>query len=372
MVYEEITDSARLPEIVASCREKSAIALDTEFARTNTYYPIVGLVQIYDGENCYLIDPLAVEDLSPLADLLSDDSVTKVLHACSEDVEVFCDALGVVPQPIFDTQIAAALLGVGFSVSYQNLVKHYMDILIPKEETRSDWLQRPLTASQLEYAALDVIHLLEVYELQQVELADLDRAGWVTDECAKLAQDIPTQIDPEDFYLKVKNLWRLDQSQLYVLKQLCAWRERAAREKNMPRNRIVDEKALFQIAALSLSDKKAFRDKAEMTSRQLRFHADELETLLAEWRSAPVDDYPDLIEKKNSPINNQLLRSLKKVVAECAEKLNVAPEMLAKRRHLEQLIRSENSAGEFRLPSALGGWRQSVIGEPLLKEVAEK
>ena len=115
--HEQITDEAALRDVVAQCRSKTAVAIDTEFARFNTYYPIVGLVQLYDGERCYLVDPLEIEDLSPLADLLSDESVVKVLHACSEDIEVFADALGVLPKPIFDSQIAAALLGVGFSVS---------------------------------------------------------------------------------------------------------------------------------------------------------------------------------------------------------------------------------------------------------------
>ncbi len=369
MAFEEVNDPERLAEVIESCLQKKAVAVDTEFARFNTYYPIVGLVQLYDGEQCYLIDPLEVKDLSPLAKLLADERVIKVLHACSEDVEVFCDALDVVPRPIFDTQIAAALLGVGFSVSYQNLVKHYLDILVPKEETRSDWLQRPLTDAQLDYASLDVIHLLEVYEHQQQLLGELDRAEWVAEECANLAKEIPTQIDPLDYYLKVKNLWRLSQSQLHVLQQLCAWRERTARQKNLPRNRIVDEKALFLIASLDLGDRKAFRDRAGVTSRQLRFHADELEKLLSEWRVDSNDKFPEVVEKNRTPINNKQLRALKQVVEDCAEKLNVAPEMLAKRRHLEQLIRSETSAGEYTLPGALGGWREAVIGEPLLKAV---
>lgn len=369
MNFELVTDAAQLPQIVAQCRSKPAVAVDTEFARFNTYYPIVGLVQLYDGEACYLIDPLEVKDLSPLVDLLEDNSVVKVLHACSEDVEVFCDALGVAPVPIFDTQIAAALLGVGFSVSYQNLVNHYLQIMVPKEETRSDWLQRPLTDSQLDYAALDVIHLLEVYELQVTELQELGRSHWLAEECAQLAEDVPTQIDPEAYYHKVKNLWRLNPKQLYVLQQLCAWRERKARERNLPRNRVVDEKALFQIAALELGDRKAFRDRAGMTSKQLKFHGDELEQLLDEIEATDPGAYPPAVQKVSSPVSSKQLRSLKEVVEQRASELNVAPEMLAKRRHLEQLVRSKE-AGQFALPNALQGWREDVIGDVLLEAAA--
>jgi ribonuclease D len=369
MSFEIVTDANLLAGIVESCRSKPAVAIDTEFARFNTYYPVVGLVQIYDGDRCYLIDPLEINDLSPLAELLADENVVKVLHACSEDVEVFCDALDVVPTPIYDTQIAAAMLGAGFSISYQNLVNHYLEIQIPKDETRSDWLQRPLTHAQLDYAALDVTHLLEVYQLQVEKLAELGRDDWVAEECASLAQDIPTQIDPNDYYLKVKNLWRLKPLQLHTLKLLCAWRERTARDKNLPRNRVIDEKALFQIAAMDLEDKKAFREKAGVTSKQLRFHGDELVEHLKTWRSVPADELPSPVKKVNSPVSNTKLRALKKLVEDCASELDVAPEMLAKRRHLEQLIRSEADTGKYELPKALSGWRETVIGDVLLREV---
>ncbi len=371
MQFSLVTDGQALPAIIAQYRTKAAVAIDTEFARFNTYYPIVGLVQIYDGESCHLIDPVAVGDLSPLADLLVDESVVKVLHSCSEDVEVFCDALQVAPGPIFDTQIAAALLGVGFSVSYQNLVNHYLGIMIPKEETRSDWLQRPLTDSQLEYAALDVTHLLTVYETQVEELDKLERASWVTEECAQLAEDIPTQIDPNRYFYKVKNLWRLDRKQLQVLKDLCAWRERTARDRNLPRNRIVDEKTLFQMAAKGLKDKQGFRE-AGMTSRQLKFHGDDLISVIAKAEASPPEEYPPLVPKISTPISSQALRSLKQVVDHCAAELNIAPEMLAKRRHLEQLIRSKSADGDYKLPKAFSGWREAVIGEVLLKKVAEQ
>ena len=251
-------------------------------------------------------------------------------------------------------------------------MNHYLDILVPKEETRSDWLQRPLTAAQLDYAALDVIHLLQVYELQVAQLEKLGRADWVTAECVNLASDIPTQIDPEDYYLKVKNLWRFDRQQLFIFKQLCAWRERTARDRNLPRNRVIDEKALFQIAALNLSDKKTFRDKAGVTSKQLRFHGEDLESLISEWQQTGEDEHPARVIKAGSPISNQALKALKQVVESCAKNLNVAPEMLAKRRHLEQLLRSENEAGDFKLPAGLLGWREAVIGAALLREVAPK
>ena len=213
--FEFITTTSRLEEVVQVCRLSEAVSIDTEFARFNTYYPIVGLIQLYDGNQTYLIDPLEIEDISSLASLLTDPNVLKIFHACSEDLEVFQHCLGVLPNPVYDTQIAGALLGVGFSVGYQKLVDHYLSVLVPKEETRSDWLQRPLTPSQLDYAALDVIYLLEVYKIQQVELQDLQRLEWVTAECSQLAKDIPTQISPSDYYLKAVSYTHLTLPTIY-------------------------------------------------------------------------------------------------------------------------------------------------------------
>lgn len=158
-----IEQDTELAELCQRWRQQAAIAVDTEFMRTSTFYPIAGLIQIGDGKGCYLIDPLAIQDFTPLRDLLLDESVTKVLHSCSEDLVVFQRLLGIVPAPLFDTQIAAAFAGYGFSLGYAGLVKAVLNTEIPKEETRSDWLQRPLSVAQLKYAALDVAHMLIVY-----------------------------------------------------------------------------------------------------------------------------------------------------------------------------------------------------------------
>ena len=380
--FEYITSSERLDEIVGQCLLKSAVAIDTEFARFNTYYPIVGLIQIYDGVSCYLVDPLEVGDFSYLGNLLSDKSVTKVLHACSEDMEVFQHSLGVLPEPIFDTQIAAAALGVGFSLSYQNLIEFYTSLRIPKGETRSDWLKRPLTKAQLDYAAVDVIHLLHVYELQKFGLIKSDKTHWVAQECSKILKDIPTQIEPEAYYQKVKNSWRLDRRQLSLLQSLCAWREVKARSLDVPRNRVVEEKSLFQIAQFggdgtasepsTLDRRGMLQHQAGLSPRQIRKFGAELMKLVEAIRNKPEHELLERIRKPNMPVNGQSLEILKKLVEETAKKLSVAPEMLAKRRLLEQLLRSADEAGEYRLPTALSGWRRDVIGDVLLQSLSKR
>ncbi|MEX2327160.1 MAG: ribonuclease D, partial [Pseudomonadales bacterium] len=272
--YHYIDDEAALVRMVTACSAHDVITVDTEFARSHTYYPEVGLVQIYDGENCYLIDPVAIGTLKPLAPLLEDSSVLKVFHACSEDMEVFQYAVGALPSPAFDTQIAAAAVGVGFSISYQNLVGHYLGIDVPKEETRSDWLQRPLTQSQLDYAALDVIYLLMVFNKQQVELTRLQRLDWVAEECSLLTSDIAIIVDPDQCYLRVKSAGRMSKAELNVLRILCAWREREARKQNVPRNRVIEEKALVALARAGAKDRDELR-LAGLSERQLRKFGDD-------------------------------------------------------------------------------------------------
>ncbi len=361
-----IKNEIQLQDCVTACLEKPVVSIDTEFARYNTYYPIVGLIQIYDGDICYLIDPLEVTDLSALQPLLTDSEVTKVFHACTEDMEVFQQCIGVLPNSVFDSQIAAAALGVGFSISYQNLVEHYLDLKVPKEETRSDWLQRPLTEGQLKYAALDVIYLLQVYEMQQEQLLRSDRWQWVEQECASLSLDLATMIDPDLAYKKIKGLARLNRKQLSVMRALCSWREKQARALDVPRNRILDQKALMSIAIESLGSISELQSVAEMSPRQVRKFGDDIIFLAIEARQLPEDQCPGL-EMADSKIDSKQLGRLREVVRVRAEALSVAPELLTKRRHLEKLLRSEDAQGRYTLPEELTGWRRDAIGDELIR-----
>jgi ribonuclease D len=369
--YRYIDTDEQLQEVVEACLEVSVIALDTEFARFNTYYPIVGLIQIYTGAACFLIDPLSVSSIEPLKAVMEERSLLKVLHACSEDMEVFQYALGIVPTPVYDTQIAGAALGVGFSVGYQALVEHYLDISLSKDQTRSDWLARPLTASQLDYAALDVIHLLEVYKVQLEALEGGPKLGWVQAESLGLGLGIPTVAAPEDSYKKFKGLWQLNRMQLNLLKDLCSWREITARKEDIPRNRVVDQKSLVLIVKEEVSSMQGFQNVAGLTSKQVRKYGDQILVIQAEARLVHEEDCPEIFVRTDAPINNKKLKRLKRVVEERALSLSIAPELLTKRRHLEKLIRSEDAQGEYHLPRELGGWRESVIGEALLAELLE-
>lgn len=370
MDYKYIDRADQLSAIVQACLSVETIAIDTEFARFNTYYPIVGLVQIYTGDACFLVDPVAIGDLTPLIDILSEPSLLKVLHSGSEDMEVFLQAPGVMPTPVFDTQVACAALGIGFSLGYQAMVERYLGISIPKDQTRSDWLARPLSSEQLDYAALDVIHLLEVYNEQHRQLVDSNKLDWVLIESAELGRDIPTQAPPEEAYLKFKGLWQFDRRQLNLMKVICAWRETRARSEDVPKNRIVDQKAIMAIVKDGLTGRQGFQ-QAGMSPRQVRKFGDELMFILSEARLVPDSDCPEPMERTDTKVNTRKLKLLRQVVEERARQLSVAPELLTKRRHLEQLIRSEDSNGEYHLPGDLNGWREAAIGRALLTALSE-
>ena len=364
MDYQTIDRTEQLNDAVALCEQAPFIAVDTEFARFDTYYPIVGLIQICDGQNCFLIDPLALPDPSPLAHLMQAESTCKVFHACSEDLEVFQHSMGLLPAPLFDTQIAAAVLGVGFSMSYQRLVEHYLNFSLPKDQTRSDWLKRPLTASQCDYAALDVVYLYQVYEMQLRALQSLNRLSWVEEECARMAEDLPTMIEPDDFYKKVKGTHKLDRRQLNVLRALCAWREVMARNNDAPRNRVVDQKALILVSRLDMTEKHQLLDDALMTPRQVKNYGDDILSIAASARSAPEDVYPAVIPRDRVPVNAKQLKLLRELADRRAEQLGISPKLLVKRRHLEELIKTEV------LPQGLLGWRKEAVGQDLLRTLA--
>ncbi|MDR6358100.1 ribonuclease D [Pseudomonas psychrotolerans] len=264
-----IRDDAALAALCQRCQSLPFIALDTEFMRVDTFYPKAGLIQIGDGEQAYLVDPLCISDWTPFAALLEDPKVVKVLHACSEDLEVLLRLTGSLPQPLYDTQLAAAYLGLAHSMGYSRLVAEVLQIDLPKDETRSDWLQRPLTPLQERYAAADVTHLAEVYRQLDARL-DERRRAWLLEDGADLVANLRRTSDPWEAYREVKLAWRLSRQQLAVLRVLCHWRELTARERDQPRNHVLRERSLWPLARFQPTDKQALARIDDMHPRTVR------------------------------------------------------------------------------------------------------
>lgn len=359
-----IDSGEKLAELCERWRDQKAIALDTEFMRSRTFYPIPALVQVGDGEHCYLIDNLAIDNLQPLQELLLDSGVTKIMHSCSEDLETLERLLGVVPEPIFDTQIAAGICGMKAGLGYAATVQELLNIELPKSETRSDWLQRPLSEPQKNYAALDVAWLPLVYGVLLKRLREQGRLGWLEEDCAALVATARNPQPPEVYYRRVKGAWRLRGKQLAVLQDLCAWREREARLRDMPRNHLLKESVCLNLAQ-KIPQHRAAMAQPGLEGRTLREYGEILLQIVE--RAAARSDAPPPLPQPLSRRRGEWLKILREKVHAVAEKRGLPAEILVRKKELEALVQSDTP----RLEGRLAGWRAGVIGEPLLETLAE-
>ncbi|EAN8120862.1 ribonuclease D, partial [Salmonella enterica] len=289
-----IRDDQTLAEHCRGWHELPFVALDTEFMRVDTFYPKAGLIQVGEGNRAYLIDPLLIRDWQPLAELLDDPGVVKVLHACSEDLEVLLRLTGKLPQPLFDTQLAAGYLNIGFSMGYSRLVQDVLGLELPKGETRSDWLQRPLSDTQVSYAAEDAVHLAELFSALRPRLSD-DKYAWVLEDGAELVAQLRREVEPETLYRDVKLAWKLNPQQLAVLRELCAWREREARSRDLPRNRVLREHSLWPMAKSQPDNLSALAKIDDMHPRTIRQDGQFLLDLIKRAASLPPEQWPQAL-----------------------------------------------------------------------------
>jgi len=342
------------------------VAVDTEFVRTETFFPIAGLIQIGDGERAFLIDPLAITDWSPLVTLLQSPNVVKVLHACSEDLEVFQHLCGALPTPLFDTQLAAAYLGMDFSMSYSRLVSSLLGIELPKDETRSDWLQRPLSARQLQYAADDTVHLAQIYQLLAPRLAEAGMTEWLLEDAADLVAAAQVMVEPAQAYRRVKQAWRLKPAELAILQVLCDWRERAARQRDVARNRLVREATLCPLAQRQPDSLQALARFEDMHPRTVRQDGQTILDLIRQGQAVPEAQWPQPLPEPLPADANRLLKTLRKVGQRQADRLGMASEIMLRKKVLEAMVRTGYPCGPYRLPDELTGWRRELMGEELL------
>ena len=337
--------------------------------RRDTFYPIAGLIQLYAGELVYLIDPLVITDWQPLKALLQDQDCLKVLHACNEDLEVFNRLTGIAPSPLFDTQLAASLLGLGHCVGYQKLLEAQLDIELDKSETRSDWLQRPLTTSQLGYAAMDVHYLLPLYEKLRKQLESLDRLDWLLEEGSRLATNSMAASSPEEAWRQVKLAWRLRPQQLATLKVLCNWREREARRLDVPRNQLIPAGAIWEIARYQPKSTQGLSRAQKMTPAIIRRHGKHILMLIEHAQNQPKESWPEALPLPLPKQAKPWVEATNDLLEKLAESLNVSREILISRADLKHLLQSAYDSGEYPLLPSLKGWRRQTVYEPLIKNL---
>ncbi|WP_145130873.1 ribonuclease D [Pseudomonas sp. URMO17WK12:I11] len=364
-----IRDDLSLAEHCRDWRQLPFVAVDTEFMRVDTFYPKAGLIQIGDGKCAFLIDPLLIGNWQPLAELLEDRNVVKVLHACSEDLEVLLRLTGKLPQPLFDTQLAAGYLNLGFSMGYSRLVQEVLGIDLPKGETRSDWLQRPLSETQVSYAAEDAVHLAELFSALRARLSD-DKYAWVLEDGAELVAQLRREVQPDSLYREVKLAWKLSPQQLAVLRALCAWRECEARRRDVPRNRILKEHALWPIAKSQPTNLAALARIDGMHPRTLRQDGETLLQLIKHAASLPAEQWPEPLPEPLPIEASGILKQLRAVGQAEGQRLGIAPELMLRKKTLEALLKSGYPDGPYTLPDSLRGWRRERMGQALLDSLA--
>lgn len=367
MNYQLITDHIGLERVCQQARQHTQVALDTEFVRTRTYYPQLGLIQLYDGETLSLIDPLPITHWQPFIELLQDSQVTKYLHAGSEDLEVFLNAFGVLPQPFVDTQILAAFLGKPLSYGFAALVSDYQGVMLDKSESRTDWLARPLSEKQCDYAAADVFYLLP---LAESVLSDTRNAGWLEaalDECNLLCQRKQDILAPEFAYREFGNAWQLRGKQLACLQLLAEWRLKLARQRDSAVNFVVREENLLQVARCmpsSLGELSALG----LSGPEIRYHGKTLLDFVQQATALPEREYPaPIINLIDYPGYKKAFKDIKSLVTQMSESSGLSAELLASRRQINRLLNWhwKLSTQDVAMPELLCGWRGKLFGEPL-------
>lgn len=334
------------------------IGLDTEFIRERTYWPRLALVQVAIGDDILLVDPLAPGITGALRPLLTDPSVLKIMHSAGEDLIAFGHACDAVPTPLFDTQVAAALGGIAAGAGYQRLVQELTGVALSKGETRSDWLRRPLSPAQLEYAADDVRHLFALHDTLAQRLETLGRRAWLDEDCERLLAIASDEPEPWP-HLALRSAQFLDDDARSRLLRLLRWRDRWARERDLPRSWVLDNELAVLLARETPSDQSGVQrvlDQHPKASRKLAepmWRA--LQTPLPDEHEAPVPTSDDDLDRR-------ALRELQGAVAARSAELGLPDGVLASRRWLERLLQ------HGRWPQALSGWRRKEL-EPVLLPV---
>lgn len=363
--FSLVSTDAELAHVVDRARDAEAVALDTEFVWERTFYPRLGLVQLAIGaDEVHLIDAPAL-DLSPLGDLLTDPNVVKLLHDAVQDLIILKRATGAAPTNIFDTQHTSGLIGLGASISLQNLLAETLNVRLPKSETRSDWLQRPLQDSQLKYAADDVLYLTAAYDAIRQQLAELDREWWAEEEMEHLNQSaIYEESVPEERYRTLRGKGRkgFRPRDYAVLRDLTAWREMEARHFDKPRRHIVPDEVLIDLAQKKPADFRSLKNIRSISDKAAREYGESILEVIGAALASDPETWPSRPDApQEDPSVTPRLDLILAGIRGRAEREKVDPQLLGSRSEVESFILNPtDSTHRF-----LSGWREVFIGNDL-------
>jgi ribonuclease D len=375
MPYQLITDANALADFCQQARLAPYLAIDTEFVRTRTYYAKLGLVQVRAAGQIALIDTVALvgTDIQPLWELLRDSHTNLVIHAGGEDYEILSQQMGQIPTHVFDSQIAAAFAGSGDALGYAALVEQYTGMLVDKSQSRTDWMQRPLAPEQLDYAALDVDYLYDIYPTLREQVQAKGVYELVLAETAEHISRRAQSIPDEALYLFFGNAWQCSQEQLRVLRELLIWRQQRARRSDIPLSFVAKDHSLLEMARKPMNSVNALKAVVDLSPVTLRYNGDAIMAAIARGKAsndaiAPLQRLTDITHYKAT------YAAVKARCDELAAELEISPGLVASRRQVNDLLHwlwQIPSEWQTRLPKPdlLSGWRGAKLEADLLQLV---
>jgi len=372
MTPELIESSSKMDELLKQLSNETLIAVDTEFFRETTYYPQLALVQIAAGSIVACIDPLAFDAKPALKKLLLDNSITKIFHSCSQDLEVLFYYLGEVPGAIFDTQLANALLTEHHQIGYASLVENELGTLLDKSQTRTNWLQRPLTQKQIQYAGDDVLYLYQLHHILDKKLQQLGRKNWFDEDSSKLINDENSyQVATAILWKRVKGTARLNRNKLAIVQSIAVWREQLAQQKDRTRRKILADDIIVDLAFNPPENLQAID---QHIGNRYNFSQKEKQQLLGTIEVAlqtPTEQCPDNRFDVLDSVQKLTLKELQQLVNKKAEELGISTAILSSRKELEKLILLHDQLDASRSSelNIMQGWRLKCIGKQLLKKL---
>ncbi len=358
-----IEDQRSLEEFVERARTSSVLAVDTEFLRDRTYYAKLCLIQLATDDEVVLVDPLRVKDLRALVPLLEDERVMKLFHAGAQDIEIIYRELGCLPRPLFDTQIAATLLGQTQQVGYGALVQSVCGVHLRKADSYTDWSRRPLSDSQQRYAADDVVYLPIMYASMKAELEKKGRLAWLADDFAALTDPARFKVDPRERYAHLKRVSQLSPRQLSAAREVAAWREETAQRRNIPRKWVITDEQIVEACkrgARTIDDLFMVRG---LESGLGCSDARQIVKRICIGLDAPEETWPRISKSSKNEVNVDVEVDLYSALVRLRARENdVAYQTLASRDDLVSIARGHDDDVEL-----LRGWRRELVGDELLK-----
>jgi ribonuclease D len=358
-----VDGNSDLPALARALESEARIGIDTEFLRERTFFPKLCLLQIAAAGKIWCVDTLPDGILDHLVHALTTPQTAKIIHSARQDLEAVYLTTRRIISPVFDTQIAAACVGMKPQIGYAELVKTLLDVTLPKGQTRTDWSRRPLTRAQLDYAAEDVLYLGEIATLLSDSLERLGRTEWAAEDCAELQDPTLYEPDPLLAWERLRGLGQLEPKPRARAKRLAIWRERTARERDLPRAWILSDAALFAVAEANPASRAALSAEHLVPPNLNSAFAEGILLALREAATSPLEDAGPSGQARPTPEQKALVERLAKVVDARAAELGVGAELLAPRGELKALASGKRDA------HALSGWRRAEIGVRLLENL---